>query len=539
MSDFVKSFEFMADHLSLLTDKTWEHIILSVVAVAISLVIAIPIGAWLGHLHRGSFLAINVSNVGRALPSLAVIAIMMGLLGLGFANVTVALVILAVPPMLTNAYVAVDGVDRDAVEAAKGMGMRPGEVFRRIELPLSVPLMFAGIRTAVVYVVATATLAAIAGGGGLGDIIVNQASYGLPGVLAAAMWVAALALAADVGFGALQRAVTPRGVREDFSTIDNDTGGNVHTRPIRATLVALVALVLAFGVAACGDDDKGGGGGGKPGAGKPAVTMGSKSFTEQTILGQLYSQALRAKGYRVTLKANIGQTEIADKALTSGKVDMYPEYTGTTLSVVAGQKTKPKDATDAYDAAKAFYEKRGETLTAPTPFYDSDGVAVMKDYATQNGLKAIPDLKKLGSKVTLAGAPEFATREEGLLGLKQVYGLTEMKFKPLQIGLQYKALDSGDVNAIEVFTTDGALSSGKYTVLEDPEKVFGFQNVAMVVPQKLLKDLGPEFADTIDAVSAKLTNQAMQRMNAAVDIDKNSPPDVAKQFLGANGLLTG
>jgi osmoprotectant transport system permease protein len=213
MRDFVDSFDFMSSNLSLLLDKTWEHIVLSVVAIAISLVIAIPLGAWLGHLHRGSFLAINVSNIGRALPSLAVIAIGIGVLGLGFVNVTVALVVLAVPPMLTNAYVAVDQVDRDAVEAARGMGMTPFEVFRQVELPLAVPLMFAGIRTAAVYVIATATLAAIAGGGGLGDIIVNQASYGLPGVLAGAIWVAALALLADLGFGALQRAITPRGLR--------------------------------------------------------------------------------------------------------------------------------------------------------------------------------------------------------------------------------------------------------------------------------------------------------------------------------------
>jgi osmoprotectant transport system permease protein len=211
--DFVDSFEFMGDNVSLLLEKTWDHIVLSAVAIAISLVIAIPLGAWLGHLHRGSFVAINISNIGRALPSLAIIAIGIGLLGLGFLNVTVALVILAVPPMLTNAYVAVDQVDRDAVEAARGMGMTPFEVFRHVELPLAIPLMFAGIRTAAVYVIATATLAAIAGGGGLGDIIVNQASYGLPGVLAGAIWVAALALLADLGFGALQRAITPRGLR--------------------------------------------------------------------------------------------------------------------------------------------------------------------------------------------------------------------------------------------------------------------------------------------------------------------------------------
>jgi osmoprotectant transport system permease protein len=167
----------------------------------------------LGHLHRGSFVAINLANVGRALPSLAVIAIGLAVLGLGFLNVLVALVVLAAPPMLTNAYVAVDGVDPEAVEAARGMGMGRWELFSRVELPLALPLLFAGLRTAAVYVVATATLASIAGGGGLGDIIFNQASYGLAGVVAAAIWVAGLAVAVDVLLGLGQRRLTPRALR--------------------------------------------------------------------------------------------------------------------------------------------------------------------------------------------------------------------------------------------------------------------------------------------------------------------------------------
>ena len=135
----------------------------------------------LGHLHRGSFVAVNVANIGRALPTLVVIAVGFTFLGIGFTNVMVALVMLAVPPILTNAYVAVDEVDPDAVEAARGMGMTPRQVLRRVELPLALPLLFAGIRTAAVFVVATATIAAIAGGGGLGDILVNQASYRIRG----------------------------------------------------------------------------------------------------------------------------------------------------------------------------------------------------------------------------------------------------------------------------------------------------------------------------------------------------------------------
>jgi osmoprotectant transport system permease protein len=214
MQTFLQSFRFMSDNLGLLAHKTLELLALSGAAIGISLLVALPLGLWLGHLHRGSFVAINVANIGRALPSLAVIAIGIGLLGLGFLNVMVALVMLAVPPLLTNAYVAIDGVDPDAVQAARGMGMSARQLFARVELPLGLPLVFAGVRTAAVYVVATATLAAIAGGGGLGDIIVNQASYRFPGVVAAAIWVAALAILVDLALGLAQRLATPRGLRE-------------------------------------------------------------------------------------------------------------------------------------------------------------------------------------------------------------------------------------------------------------------------------------------------------------------------------------
>jgi len=214
MKTFGNAIEFLFDNTGLIWDKTVEHIWLSLASLGVAMVIAIPLGVWLGHLHRGSFVAINVSNVGRALPSLAVISIGLGLLGVGFTNVMVALVILAAPVMLTNAYVAVDRVDEDAVSAARAMGMKPRQVLLRVELPLALPLMFAGIRTAAVYVVATAPLAALAGGGGLGDIIVNQPTYGPEGVVAGSMAIAALAFATEGVFALLQYVVTPRGLRK-------------------------------------------------------------------------------------------------------------------------------------------------------------------------------------------------------------------------------------------------------------------------------------------------------------------------------------
>ena len=228
---FGDALEFVVDERRLILHKTWEHLLLSGAAMAIALVLALPLGLWLGHKHRGSFLAVNVANLGHALPSLAVIAVGFVFLGVGFWSVALALVVLAIPPILTNAYVAVDGVQTDAVEAARGMGMTDRQIITRVELPLALPLIFAGIRTATVFVVATATIAAVAGGGGLGDIIVNQAGYGLEGVIGAAICVSVLALAADGAVGLLQRALTPAGLRAESRSFEADVTTGVSTRP--------------------------------------------------------------------------------------------------------------------------------------------------------------------------------------------------------------------------------------------------------------------------------------------------------------------
>jgi osmoprotectant transport system permease protein len=218
---------FFGDNAGLLVDKTLAHLGISALALAVALLLALPLGIWLGHRHRGAFLAINISNVFRALPSLALIAISLALFGLSLLNVEIALIALAVPPILTNAYTAVDGVDPDAVEAARGMGMRERQVLAGVELPLAWPLIFAGIRTAAVYVVATAPLAAIAGGGGLGDIILNQPTYRLVGVIGATIVVVVLAFAVDALLGLAQRAVTPRGLQvpRELQTIVPSTEG--------------------------------------------------------------------------------------------------------------------------------------------------------------------------------------------------------------------------------------------------------------------------------------------------------------------------
>lgn len=210
---FVDAFRFIGDNPGLLLHLTGVHLELSLTALGIALAISLPLGLWLGHLHRGLFLALSVSSVGRALPSLVLIAFAtLTPLGIGFWNNTVALTVLAIPSVLTNAYFGIVGVDRDVVEAARGMGLSERQILFRVELPLGLPLVIAGIRIAAIFVIATATIAAIAGGGGLGQIIVDQASYGLSGVIGASLCVSALTLLAALFLSVVVRIASPRPV---------------------------------------------------------------------------------------------------------------------------------------------------------------------------------------------------------------------------------------------------------------------------------------------------------------------------------------
>jgi osmoprotectant transport system substrate-binding protein len=305
----------------------------------------------------------------------------------------------------------------------------------------------------------------------------------------------------------------------------------------------LVMSALMTSAAGCGGDDDDEAAGDTTTAaetqeatGGEQIVLGTKDFTEEFILGELYKQALEAKGFEVQLKSNIGSTEIIDAALTSGEVNFYPEYTGTALTVVFGEEGSAPTAEETYELAKTKYEERGQTLLEMTPFSDSDALAVRKDYADEHGLTTIEDLTKVGS-FKLGGQPEFRTRTQGLPGLEKNYGLTEVEFVPFAGISPYEALDQKTVDVAAIFSTDPPLASGKYVVLEDTKAQFGFQNVAPVVDQELADALGAEFADTVNAVTAKLTDEAIIAMNSAVAIDQRPPAEVAGEFLEANGLV--
>jgi osmoprotectant transport system substrate-binding protein len=298
-----------------------------------------------------------------------------------------------------------------------------------------------------------------------------------------------------------------------------------------------VLTALALGLGACGGDDP------KPTTGTPApaqtpIRLGTKNFTEQFILGELYSQALTERGFNVQLKGNIGSTEIAHRALVAGSLDMYPEYISVLLSEIAKVRDRPAGADAAYRLAKAFEERRGYTLLRTTPFSDANALAVKPAFARRYDVRSIGDLKRLKRRVRVAALPEFRNRYEGMTGLRERYRLRNITLLALEDSAQrYPTLDSGKVDVTLAFTTEGQLAGPRYQLLTDPRGVFAPGHVAPIISRDVLKAHGPALAKAIDAVSATLTTEAMRRMNKAVDIDGREPAAVARGFLRSQGLV--
>jgi osmoprotectant transport system substrate-binding protein len=273
-----------------------------------------------------------------------------------------------------------------------------------------------------------------------------------------------------------------------------------------------------------------------PQAARPTIVMATKNFPEEYILGALYQQALEAKGFKVVNQGSLGATEVIQTALTSGKIDFYPEYTGVIIQDVFHRTFSGNSAAATTALARSLEAAKGFSVLNPTPFSDTDVLVVTNATAKKYGLKTIADLKKAGP-FKLGGLPECQTRNTCFLGYTKQYGLTQASFVPYATTSIYTALSSGAILAGDGFSTDPPLvKPSQYTVLEDPKHVTGFQNAAPIVKTSLLKAEGPEFEATLNAVSAKLTLPAILAMDKAVEVDKASPATVAAAFLKANNL---
>ncbi len=318
-------------------------------------------------------------------------------------------------------------------------------------------------------------------------------------------------------------------------------------------LMLLALLVAALAVAGCGDDNDSSSDSGSADTSSDTsssqiqkndknsstkVTMGSKNFTEQKVLGEIYAQALAAAGYDVSTQLNLGDEKTALKALEGGDISAYPEYTGTALLSFFGVTADklPNDEQKAYEEAKAGFAKKNLTALPPTPFVSSNEVAVTKETADKYSLQKISDLKPVAGKLTLYGSPECRQRLDCLLGLEQVYGLKFKKFVPVDIALRHEVLKKGQADVSIVFTTDPQNKREGFVLLEDDKGMFPPYNSTLVVRNDVIDKAGPDFAKTVEMVNKGLTDEVMQELNARVDLDKSTPKDVAGQYLQESGL---
>ncbi|HEX5608791.1 MAG TPA: glycine betaine ABC transporter substrate-binding protein [Solirubrobacterales bacterium] len=323
---------------------------------------------------------------------------------------------------------------------------------------------------------------------------------------------------------------------------------------LRVLMAALVALALTLGIAACGGDDDTTGtsaetsaeGGGEAGAiqsnpanGKVSLTIGSKNFPEQEILGEIYAQALQAAGYKVKTALNLGSETVALKAVKTGQISGYPEYASTALTSFFGKEPEevPADATEAWEDANAEFEKEGLTAFEPTPFASANAVGTTTKTAEKYGLKTVSDLEGVSEKLSLYGSPECRQRIDCLAGLEKLYGLKFKSFTPVDISLRYTVLEKGQADLSILFTTDPQLSaeSDKFVILEDDKEVFPAGNIIFVTEKATAEKAGPDYEETILQVQEGLTLEVMQELDARVELEKETPKAAAASYLESAG----
>ena len=538
----------------------WTHLKVTFEAILVAVALSLPLGLWLGHRGKGQLAATTVANIGRAVPSFAVLVFASTYLGLNTGNLVFAMVLLAIPPIFTNTYVGIRQVEPDVVDAARGMGLTERQLALKVQLPLALPLIFGGIRTSVVNVLATATLGPFVGVDTLGVPIVNANVHGDAGRLGTAILIALLAIAAELTFAALQRAVTPRGLK---LSQDPTTPSRRNRRMRSRSVLALLAIGLTLGLAACGDDDSSDSGStnssgaaaststapaadskvitSNPENGsKPTITIGSKNFTENIILGEIYAQALQAAGYKVKKQLNLGSEQIALKAVKSGRVDAYPEYTGTVVTSFC--KTKDADVShdpdEVYTQGKDCLAKEGITALKQSPFTNSNGFAVTQEKAAELGnITKLSDLKGKSEKLRVSGPPECQQREDCLLGLEKTYGLKFKKFVSIDIAKRHEVIKNGQTDVGEVFTTDGQIKADNLVLLQDDMQLFPPYNSTLLAKTTAVDAAGADFTTTVDAVTAGLTTPVMQELNSRVDLDKEKASTVAGEYLKEAGYV--
>ncbi len=487
-----------------------DHVRISAFSLLIAALIAVPAGLICVRFSRIEKVVRGLFNLLRLVPSLAVLLLILPVMGTGSAPATVALVLLAIPPILMNTVAGLEGVPPFMLETAEGLGMEQTQVWVKVRFPLAAPLILAGIKTAAVEIVASATLAAKIGAGGMGELIFTGIGlFRMDLLLIGGISIALLSLITSFLFDLLE------------TMLIKYNKGDLPMKRKKAAAALLAAVLLSVNLLSL------------PGCTQSedtAIRIGSKDFTESLIVSEIYALALEDAGYQVERKMDIAGS-IIHTAITGDEIDLYPEYTGTALlSILKLEMNSDPDI--VYNTVKDAYNEQFQiTWLDSTQINDTQGITIRTETAKQYGIYTISDLQANADKIRVCSQGEFEYRDDGLSGLSKVYG--PFNFQSITVydnGLKYQILENNEADVCPGYSTDAQLiNTDKLTYLEDDKHFWPPYYLAPIVRNNILEE-NPGIAKVLNQVSAKLDTETVISLNAKVDIDNQEYEEVAKEF---------
>lgn len=483
-----------------------EHIQLSLLSLLIAILIAVPVAILLTKYKRIAEAILQITGIFQTIPSLALLGLLIPLIGIGTPPAIIALVIYALFPILQNTYTGLTEIDPSLEEAAEAFGMTKKEKLVKFEIQLALPYIVSGIRTAAVMIIGTATLAALIGAGGLGTFILlgidrNNISLILIGAISSAV----LAVLFNYGIHLLEKA---------------------SVKKIITSFVLLLALLVgSFAYSSYDGQQK-------------TITIAGKLGAEPDIIINMYKELIEENSdIQVELKPNFGKTSFLYNALKSGEVDIYPEYTGTVLETFLSENTNTSnDPREVYEYAKKEIAKQDNLVyLEPMKFQNTYAVAVKRSFAEKHNLKTIEDLKSIASQLKAGFTLEFIDRDDGYKGLQELYGLT-MNVQSMEPSLRYQAINNGDVNIVDAYSTDSELKQYDLVTLEDNKQLFPPYQGAPLLRKETLEEY-PELEEWLSPLVGKITEEEMSDMNYQVNVEGKEPQTVAHDYLVKNKLI--
>lgn len=520
-------FEYMSTNFDQVMMLTKEHIMLTTIAVGLAVLVGVPLGILISYFRKGSDMVLGSANIVQAIPSMALLGLAIPILGIGSTPAVVIVILYSLLPIIKNTYTGITGIDKDILESAKAIGLTKLQILARIRIPLSLPVIMAGVRISSVTAVGLMTMAAFIGAGGLGFLIFSGISTTNNGqILAGAIPAAILALIVDYIFGLIEKLVTPISLQVSGANPKQKLKKSRKTQKIVLGVVAalLVAMFISNWIGSLDKPDE-------------YITIGGKDYTEQYVVVHLMADLIEDRtDIRVNRKDNLGGTQVLFNAVKSGEIDMYLEYTGTIYGDTLGYPPN-SDMVEVYEISKAdLKEQYGIDLLKQFNFNNTYILAVRPETAQQYNLATISDLAAVADKLTLGSSLEFLNREDGIVGLVKHYGFTFGNEIGINGANKYVAIDNKETDITDAFATDGLLMKFGLVQLEDDKNFFPPYYAVPLLRGGLLDEY-PEIEGVLDELGEVLTNDIMVELNYQVDELQKQPRQVANEFLKEQGLI--